>query len=792
MVYEARATERVSDGTAIEEHRMRTVFTRSISFLVLAAALSALPLAASAQSFDEFDDEFDDRERGDTPAATPAATTQSDEFGDEDADADADEGATPAATSTTRTVSPRTEDGHAYDPRGDLLSSSGSRAWRRRRFTLHNTWSGPTGGIHVVDAGSGPSQSFRVGLLTNFFILNNWLVGGDHDQHIGGALSLSWTPLDFLEFFASVTSSANSNDRESPGLFQVLGDTLLGVKAYFEVIPGLTIGGDVSVGLLNTVGDIGLVARSTSFGVRFAGALDLRGIQGVEFPMIARLNAQYWFDQSAILTNDVENARYNALPTTGPEARMSPQNEDRHLLSRVERFALGINRTDFINLGLGLEFPIEVPISGLPDFYITPIVEWTVGIAVNSRSYNCLFIPSSPGSGSPRAGEDGCIAHQGFGSYPSTLTLGLRLQPPGDFRGLAITIAADIGTTGMNTFVRELAPNAPYNVMFGLAYAFDGMEEPPVIQEVSVERVVEHQIPPPPRGRVVGTIVEQGTTTGVADAIVSFPGRDLTALAGSADGHFTTYELDPGEVALAIHAPLYEDGSCAATVAAEGGDVTVTCELVALPRVGSVRAHVVGDTGAAVGGATVTVTGPQGFTVVTSPSGDFQRQDLPPGTYTARVEAENFLITQAQFTVVAREQATPEITLVARPARSLVRVGTREITIRRQINFVTDSAEIVADSEPLLTEIADVLLRHPEITRIEIQGHTDNRGGHDHNQDLSQRRAEAVRDWLVAHGVDSSRLEPHGYGDSNPIAPNITAAGRARNRRVQFIISAHD
>lgn len=764
---------------------MRTVLTRSISFWLLTAALCAAPLAASAQSFDEFDDEFDDRQHVEE---TPPPATTTDTAAEEEEE-------TTTTTSTTSTTSSsgsaRQEDGHAWDARGDLLHSPGSRAWRRRRFTLQNSWGGSTGGIHVVDAGSGPSQSFRVGLLTNFFILNNWLNAGDHDQHIGGALSLSWTPFDFLEFFASISSYANSNDTETPNLFQVLGDSLVGVKAYDEVIPGLTIGGDVSVALLNTVGDIGLVGRSTSFGVRLNGALDLRAIRGVEFPMIARINAQYWFDQSAMLTNDVENARYNALPTTGPDARMSPQNENRQLLSRVERFALGINRTDFINLGLGLEFPIEVPITGLPDFYITPIVEWTVGIAVNSRSYNCLFIPSSPGSGTPRTGEDGCIAHQGFGSYPSTLTLGVRIQPPGDFRGLAITLAADIGTTGMNTFVRELSPNAPYNVILGLAYAFDGLDLEPEVHEVSVERVVEHQIPPPPRGRVVGTIVEQGTTTGVANAVISFPGRDLTSLAGSADGHFTSYELDPGEVAIAISAPQYNDGSCSATIAAEGGDVNVTCELVALPRLGSVRGHIVGDSGGAVGGATVTVTGPQGFTVVTSPSGDFTRQDLPPGVYTARVEAENFLITQSTFTVTAREQATPEITLVARPARSLVRVGAREITIRRQINFVTDSAEIVADSEPLLTEIADVLLRHPEITRLEIQGHTDNRGGHDHNQDLSQRRAEAVRDWLVAHGVDSSRLEPHGYGDSNPIAPNITASGRARNRRVQFIITAH-
>lgn len=763
---------------------MRTVLTRSISFWLLFATLSTLPLAASAQSFDEFDDDFDDRQR--TPATTTTTTTT--------ATPDEDE---PAATTTTSTTSSsaapsaHSEDGHAYDARGDLLSAQGSRAWRRRRFTLHNTFGGSTGGIHVVDAGSGPSQSFRIGLMTNFFLLNNWLNAGDHNEHIGGALSLSWTPFDFLELFASISSSANSNDTESPGLFQVLGDSLLGVKAYYEVVPGLTIGGDVSVALLNTVGDIGLVARSTSFGVRANAALDLRAIRGVEFPMIARLNAQYWYDASAMLTNDVENARYNALPTTGPNARMRPQDEDRNLLSRVERFALGINRTDFVNIGLGLEFPIEVPLSNMPDFYITPIIEWTLGIAVNSRNYSCLFVPSSTGSTSPRAGDDGCLQHQGFGSYPSTLTLGVRIQPPGDFRGLAITLAADIGTTGANTFVRELSPNAPYNVILGASWAYDVMQEAAEVREVSVERVVEHQIAPPSRGRVVGTIVETGTTNAVANAVISFPGHDLTSLAGSADGHFTSYELDPGEVAIAITAPLYHDGSCAATIAPEGGDVNVTCELEALPRLGSVQGHVVSDAGGGVGSATVTITGPSGFTTVTTPSGDFTRQDMTPGTYTARVEAENFLITQATFTVVAREQAAPEITLISRPRTSLVRVSSREITIRRQINFVTDSAEIVADSDALLTEIADVLLRHPEITRIEIQGHTDNRGNSAHNQDLSQRRAEAVRDWLVAHGVDSSRLEPHGYGDSNPVAPNITASGRARNRRVQFIITAH-
>jgi outer membrane protein OmpA-like peptidoglycan-associated protein len=118
-----------------------------------------------------------------------------------------------------------------------------------------------------------------------------------------------------------------------------------------------------------------------------------------------------------------------------------------------------------------------------------------------------------------------------------------------------------------------------------------------------------------------------------------------------------------------------------------------------------------------------------------------------------------------------------------------VTVRAREIVIRRQVNFATDSAEILPDSIPLLTEIADVLLRNPDIRRVEIQGHTDNRGGREHNMDLSQRRADAVRDWLISAGVESSRLEARGYGDSEPRVPNLTAANRARNRRVQFMIT---
>jgi outer membrane protein OmpA-like peptidoglycan-associated protein len=115
-------------------------------------------------------------------------------------------------------------------------------------------------------------------------------------------------------------------------------------------------------------------------------------------------------------------------------------------------------------------------------------------------------------------------------------------------------------------------------------------------------------------------------------------------------------------------------------------------------------------------------------------------------------------------------------------------VKKKQIALRRQISFATGSDEILPNSEPLLSEVADALLRNPDLELIEIQGHTDNRGNHQLNMRLSQERAEAVQRWLTQHGVEAARLMAKGYGSTRPLAPNITQQNRARNRRVQFKI----
>jgi outer membrane protein OmpA-like peptidoglycan-associated protein len=101
----------------------------------------------------------------------------------------------------------------------------------------------------------------------------------------------------------------------------------------------------------------------------------------------------------------------------------------------------------------------------------------------------------------------------------------------------------------------------------------------------------------------------------------------------------------------------------------------------------------------------------------------------------------------------------------------------------RGILFDVDSDTLRPESTPVLEEIRDTLVEHGDL-RLVIQGHTDATGDDAHNQDLSERRARAVVAWLVAQGVAGERLSAEGKGESEPVADNETAAGRAQNRRV--------
>lgn len=101
------------------------------------------------------------------------------------------------------------------------------------------------------------------------------------------------------------------------------------------------------------------------------------------------------------------------------------------------------------------------------------------------------------------------------------------------------------------------------------------------------------------------------------------------------------------------------------------------------------------------------------------------------------------------------------------------------------ITFGFDSAEILPESERTLNIALQILTDNPD-ANVEVGGHSDNQGSRAHNMRLSRQRAEAVKAWLVEHGIDASRLSSRGYGPTQPAGSNDTEEGRAQNRRIEF------
>ena len=343
------------------------------------------------------------------------------------------------------------------DERADDVPPS---ARRERQYVLHNTWEGSVGGMRVVDAGSGAPGSFRVQLAGSFFALDGWLEPPGPELYFGGALSVGWTPFDALEIYGSVASSWL--DTEALGRTRLSGDARFGLKAWATPLAWLRLGADAAVDFRSLFGDAALTLDTTSVSLRANATLDLRELDGHEgqIPLLVRLNAGYRFDHSDAIVRARERARYEALPADGPDARSSFEEEARHRIGRLERFALAVDRVDRLRFGVGVELPIEL---AAEQTTLSPLLEWTMDVPVNRQGFVC--VPSA------RPEVDPCLRELGADALRSRLTLGLRVMPP--LRGLAITLTLDVGLTGVHVHARELAAQEPYRVLLGFGYAYD-------------------------------------------------------------------------------------------------------------------------------------------------------------------------------------------------------------------------------------------------------------------------------------------------------------------------------
>jgi outer membrane protein OmpA-like peptidoglycan-associated protein len=128
--------------------------------------------------------------------------------------------------------------------------------------------------------------------------------------------------------------------------------------------------------------------------------------------------------------------------------------------------------------------------------------------------------------------------------------------------------------------------------------------------------------------------------------------------------------------------------------------------------------------------------------------------------------------------------ALAKIASVKQEARGIV------ITLSGSVLFTSGKADLLPSAQAKLNEVAAVLTTQDPETKIVIEGHTDSQGSAASNQELSQRRAQAVRDYLVSRGMSADRVTAQGFGLTRPIADNASAEGRANNRRVEIVVQA--
>jgi outer membrane protein OmpA-like peptidoglycan-associated protein len=151
-------------------------------------------------------------------------------------------------------------------------------------------------------------------------------------------------------------------------------------------------------------------------------------------------------------------------------------------------------------------------------------------------------------------------------------------------------------------------------------------------------------------------------------------------------------------------------------------------------------------------------------------------------TTTQQLAVEQEARTAADKRAADSQAALAKLAAVKDEARGMV------ITLSGSVLFASNRATLLPDAKTRLGMVADVLLTNKE-RNLTIEGHTDSQGSTDHNLDLSQRRADAVRSYLVERGYQGDLIIAHGLGEGSPVADNSSAEGRANNRRVEIIVA---
>lgn len=350
-------------------------------------------------------------------------------------------------------------------------------------------------------------------------------------------------------------------------------------------------------------------------------------------------------------------------------------------------------------------------------------------------------------------------------------------------------------TMGGAAAISEGASAARYRAFLGIGY---GMVKPPRKPDADALVVtdVRDRCPNAPEttngwrdddgcpdelGGLGVRVVYLGEDVDDADLVVAGPDGDTRVRSSERP----TFKAVPG---AAFSARAEVPARCLVG-AATGSAGEATSELVVelSPRLDGVGdVEVVGPDDAPVTDATVRWVGSPATCVASSAPvrGDAPnvwRSPVGAGRHQVVVEAPGFKV------------ATVEVDVPPGGARVKVKLESSRVVLERtriaildKVFFEFNKAVILPESFGLLDDVAGVIAAHPEVGRVQVEGHTDNKGNDAYNLKLSQSRADAVRTYMIARGIPPERLVAVGFGESNPIDTNQTDDGRSTNRRVEF------
>lgn len=625
--------------------------------------------------------------------------------------------------------------------------------------------------FQTMTAAAALPWTFSVALHGEFFRYHDFIVANQDETDTRTAYGVHFHMFfpHSIEAFGILYSTSNINERThvvetyEPATQMALGDFVFGAKYHRAVTPFLNVGAALTGRLYSGMADVGPDFSATSAGVHLLASLAGRTwLPSSPIPFNAHLNVGYVYDGSANLLGDAPRSA-NHLTVEPLYGYM------------VQAFALGVSHSR-VQFSLGLDFPFHAGSTVL-----APIVEYGFRYYAGGADDNLM-------GWRHRVAVNGNVAPDD--AFSQNMVLGLRwhMRPQ-------VALSAGVELTLDYAGYAVSPPSPVYNVFAMLSYYVD-RAAPACTPEVrEVVREVD-RTPPPVKTGIIQGVVTDAAGVPLEGAVVDFVGTQHPRTATDAQGRFASAALPPGSYTLRVGKKDYHDQEVVVNVVRTDGPTDVVLQLKAKgPEQCPLYVFVKDEEGKPVGG-TIRVQGKTmddkevALEVQLSAEGKAEVKVFAGAYEIVFNEPEH--LTRSTTVTLPKCAVTPvELVVKKKPAKAAATINRKQraITITERIQFKLDSAELIPESLIILDEVAALMIENPEILELEIQGHTDDKGSPEHNLQLSQERADAVRAYLISQGVKGDRLTAKGYGHTKPRYANISSRLREKNRRVEFKIT---